>query len=368
MRLVVDCRYVRIGRHDGISRFTASLVAELGGLHDLTMLIDDRRQLANLPALPWELVRSATSPLEPLVARQVNRLRPDVVFSPMQTMGSWGREYRLVLTVHDLIYYTHRTPPRDLPGFVRVLWRLYHLAWWPQRLLLNRADGIVAVSETTRRLIGDRRLTRNPVAVVTNAAEPVPAELAPRIDGRISPVSKTLVYMGSFMPYKNVDALARAMASLPDYELLLMSRVDEAERARLASLAPDARLTFLGGASDDVYREALLRATALVTASRDEGFGIPVIEAMALGTPAVVSDIPIFREVGGAGALFVDPDDPAGFAAAVRSLEDDATWQRLSRAGRRAAAAFDWATSARDLLAFLTRVAEEPRRGRRALE
>ena len=82
--------------------------------------------------------------------------------------------------------------------------------------------------------------------------------------------------MGSFMPYKNVDALARAMASLPDYELLLMSRVDEAERARLASLAPDARLTFLGGASDDVYREALLRATALVTASRDEGFGIPV--------------------------------------------------------------------------------------------
>ena len=57
------------------------------------------------------------------VALLVNRLKPDVVFSPMQTMGSLGRRYRLVLTVHDLIYYRHRTPPRDLPAPVRALVR-----------------------------------------------------------------------------------------------------------------------------------------------------------------------------------------------------------------------------------------------------
>ena len=46
--------------------------------------------------------------------------------------------------------FAHPTPPRDLPWPVRLGWRLYHLAWWPQRLLLNRADAVVTVSETTR--------------------------------------------------------------------------------------------------------------------------------------------------------------------------------------------------------------------------
>ena len=143
MRVVVDCRYTRIGRHDGISRYTASLVEELAKLHPVTMLISDHRQLEMLPDVPWQLVSSPTSVREPLVALTVNKLKPDVVFTPMQTMGSWGRKYKLLLTVHDLIYYRNRTPPRDLAAPIRLLWRLYHLAWWPQRLLLNRADGVV---------------------------------------------------------------------------------------------------------------------------------------------------------------------------------------------------------------------------------
>ena len=78
-----------------------------------------------------------------------------------------------------------------------------------------------------------------------------------------------------------------------------MSRITDAERARLTALAPAARLVFHDGATDETYRELLRGATALVTASRDEGFGIPLVEAMGLGTPVVVSDIPVFREVGG---------------------------------------------------------------------
>ena len=127
VRIVVDCRYTRIERHDGISRFTAGIVAELGKRHPLTMLVSDHRQLEMLPPLPWQLVSSPTSIREPLVALQVKRLRPDIVFTPMQTMGSWGRNYKLLLTLHDLIYYENRTPPRDLPAPVRLLWRLYHL-------------------------------------------------------------------------------------------------------------------------------------------------------------------------------------------------------------------------------------------------
>ncbi|MWV49864.1 glycosyltransferase [Rathayibacter sp. VKM Ac-2803] len=355
MRIVVDCRYTRLGRHDGISRYTAEIVSELARLHDVTMLISDRRQLAMLPALPWEKVTSPTGPFEPFVALLVNRLRPDVVFSPMQTMGSLGRRYRLVLTVHDLIYYRHRTPPRDLPAPVRGLWRLYHLAWWPQRRLLQRADAVVTVSETTRSLLREHRLTTRPVVVVPNAAgegDEASAALAASLPDRSD--ARSLVYMGSFMPYKNVESLARAMRLLPDYELHLMSRASEETVETLRSLAPTAKLVFHQGADDTEYRAVLARATALVTASRDEGFGIPLVEAMSLGTPVVVSDIPIFREIGGDAAVYVDPASAKSIADGVRSLETPEVWAERSSRSRERAAAYSWRDSARVLFELLT--------------
>ena len=363
MKLVVDCRYVRIGQHDGISRFTAGIVTELGKRHPLTMLISDHRQLEMLPPLPWQLVSPATSIREPIVALQVKKLRPDLVFSPMQTMGSWGRDYRLLLTVHDLIYYENRTPPRDLPLAVRLLWRLYHLAWWPQRLLLNRADGVVTVSQTTADLIRERHLTDRPVTVVPNAADGLGRPALPRR----RPAANRLVYMGSFMPYKNVDTLVRAVAALPDYELHLLSRITQDERTRLTRLAPQARLVFHDGVTDAEYAELLAGATALVTASRAEGFGIPLVEAMRLGTPVVVSDIPIFREIGGAAAMFFDPGNPEGLVAALWALEREGEWERRSAAAVEAAAGYTWSESADRLLELMRRtVAPGSRRRRRA--
>ncbi|WP_277959913.1 glycosyltransferase family 4 protein [Frigoribacterium faeni] len=350
MKIVVDCRYVRVGRHDGISRFSAGVVSALAERHEVTMLVSDPRQLHALPDAPHLLVSAPTSVLEPLVARQVNTLRPDVVWSPMQTMGSAGRRYPLVLTLHDLIYYTNRTPPPEFAWPIKLLWRLYHLAWWPQRVLLNRADAVVTVSRTTRDEMRRHRLTRRPVTVVYNAADPVDP-----VEPRTAPVSRDLVYMGSFMPYKNVAALARALPLLDGYRLHLMSRVSGAERASLTALAPAGSLVFHDGGSDDEYRETLLGATAVVTASRAEGFGIPLVEGMALGTPAVVSDIPIFREIGGDAALYFDPSSPASIAAAVRRLEGE--WEARSAASVEQAARFSWRDSADVLLRLLADVA-----------
>lgn len=354
MRIVVDCRYTRIGRHDGISRYTSGIVTELAKLHAVTMLISDHRQLELLPSLPWEIVSAPTSIREPFVAYQVNKLRPDVVFTPMQTMGSAGRRYKLVLTVHDLIYYRNRTPPRDLAWPIRLLWRLYHLAWWPQRLLLNRADAVVTVSQTTRALIREHNLTRRPVHVVSNAADAPTAALAERAADRTAPRSHSLVYMGSFMPYKNVETIVRALALLPGYRLHLMSRATNAEQARLQAIAPGAALVFHNGASDAEYQEELAAARALVTASFDEGFGIPLVEAMALGTPVVVSDIPIFREIGADAAVFFEPRSAEELTRAIRSLEDSQEWAARSARSVAVASRFTWAGSAEHLLTVLT--------------
>ena len=348
MKIIFDCRYTRIGRHDGISRYGSRLAEELSKLHPVTMLISDKRQLELLPDLPWELAPSPTSAYEPFVASHVNKFTPDVVFTPMQTMGPFGRKYALVTTVHDLIYYKHPTPPHNLPWAVRVMWRIYHLTWAFQRMLLNRADAHATDSHTTRDQMLEHRLTRNPISVVTLGTDSPDVYTV-----RTVPTSRELVYMGSYMPYKNVDLIARALHELPGYTLHLMSRADDEVQARLTALAPASSLIFHNGASDEVYAETLSRATALVSASRDEGFGLPQVEAMVLGTPVLVSDIPIFREISGPAGGFFSPDNPAELVREVRALEDPATWQARSTAARTRSAQYTWAAGAEALSQLL---------------
>jgi glycosyltransferase involved in cell wall biosynthesis len=356
--ILFDCRYVvRSGHHDGVSRYSARLVEALARRMPVEMLISDEAQLAVLPDLPWHLISAETSLREPWVARQINRLNPDAVFSPLQTMGSAGRRYGLVLTLHDLIYHRHRTPPTNLPWYIRMGWWLYHLTYGPQRRALNTPDEVVTVSETTKALIAEHRLTLRPVTVVRNAADPLDANPPARKAGK----GRDLVYMGSFMPYKNVDTLARAMTDLPGYRLHLLSRVPAAERVRLEALAPAGSLAFHDGVTDAEYAQLLEGAHALVHASLDEGFGIPLVEAMSVGTPIVVSDIPIFREIGGTAAVYADPHDPAAFADAVRRLDAPAEWTRRSAAAREQATLFDWDASADVLYEVLRRVAAKAR-------
>ncbi|MBT1003745.1 glycosyltransferase family 4 protein [Paenarthrobacter sp. DKR-5] len=346
MKIAIDARFTRTDHHDGISRYGSSLIAAVSRIADVVMLISDEPQLALLPDVPWVKIGSPLSPRELFVARQVNKLGVDVVVCPMQTMGSWGRRYALVLTLHDLIYYEHPAPPGFLPLPVRVLWRLYHKAYWPQRVLLNRADVVATISRTTESLMRRYRLTRRPIRIVGNAPQ---AARQPR-DPSLAP-EKSLVYMGSFMPYKNVETMIRGLKELPDYTLHLLSRVTPERRAELEALVPDgAQVVFHNGVTDEEYDELLLRCTALVTLSRAEGYGLPLVESMALGTPVIVSDTPIFREVGADAAVYVDAQSPAAFAAAVRELEAEGHWQERSRASVLRAADYNWDTSAAQLV------------------
>ncbi|GAA1338539.1 glycosyltransferase [Arthrobacter roseus] len=357
MHIVIDARFTRIDRHDGISRYGASLIAAVAdtiasesSVDSLTMLISDTRQLELLPKVPYEIINSPLSPAELFVARRINRLKPDVVFCPMQTMGTFGRRYRLILTLHDLIYYDNPTPPRFLPLPVRLLWRLFHLSYWPQRLLLNRADVVATISNTTRDLIVQRNLTHKPVIIVGNAPQSGTRARDPHGSRQ-----KTLIYMGSFMPYKNVETLIQAMRFLPGYSLHLLSRIPDARRNELEELLPPvdaagASVRFHNGVSDTEYDSLLRNSTALVTLSRAEGYGLPVIEAMATGTPVIASDMPIFREVGGAAALYVDADSAHGVAEAVRLLDTPNEWGARSRAGIERASTYQWEDSARTFI------------------
>lgn len=364
-RLVIDARYVRVGRHDGISRYTAGVV---GGLTqaltarpdiDVELMVCDPRQLDKLPDFSWFMGPDPVSAKELVTGRMLNKRRADVVFSPMQTMGALRRRFGLILTLHDVIYYDHPEPPTDLPAAVRTGWRLFHKSPWPQRAALDRADAVVTVSETSAEAIRDRELTRRPLFVVPNAADQStlisPDTVDDLVECRASQPRK-LTYVGSFMPYKDVETLIRAASLLPDHELHLVSRISDQRRAQLTELAPTARLVFHNGIDDDAYRSLLRESTALVHASRAEGYGLPLMEALCAGTPVVCSDLPIFREVCADAALYATVGQAGDFAGAVRRLAEPETAAAQITRGLTVARRHTWADSARELLNVVDRV------------
>lgn len=356
MKLFFDARYIRTDFHNGVSRYSAELGSALSRLAPVTFIICDKAQLAFLPKnSEYVIIHAPTSTREPFTSLVLNQYAPDVVVSPMQTMGSMGRKFKLVLTLHDLIYYRHRTPPAYFNPLIRLGWRLYHATYTPQRIALNQADMIATVSETSKQDIISARLTKRPVIVVPNAPQQLRRFLKQDVALKKSP--QNLVYMGSFMRYKNVEALIAGMEFLPGRTLHLLSRVSPGRKAELQRGIPkSAKVVFHSGVSDEEYAKILAHDAVLVSASRDEGYGLPLAEATALGVPAVVSNLAIHHEVADGGALYFGPNQPQEFAERVKELDSLATVKKLAGAGKKHIQQFDWSTSASVLLEGVKRL------------
>lgn len=358
MKLFFDARYIRTDFPDGISRYSSELAEALVKQHPVTFIVSSDEQAAKLPEGSEAVkIHKVDSWLEPFTSMRLNRFGPDVVFSPMQTMGSFGRRFKLILTLHDMIYYVHRVPPPTAKGLVRPIWRLFHMAYWPQRLVLNRADAVATVSQTAREEIARAKLTKRPLIVVSNAAR----DLTPLLKAPVTQLDtppKNLVFMGTLLPYKNAETLIAMMKFLPGRTLHLCSKVSPSRKSELQKLLPrGADVVFHNGVSDEQYAALLANDAIMASASRAEGFGLPLAEALQLGVPAVISDRPYFREIAGDdGAVFADPNDAENFAQAVQSLDELKVRKEKIAAGQTAVGRFSWDESAKVLLAECRRL------------
>lgn len=257
-----------------------------------------------------------------------------------------------VTVVHDLIPLDF---PRDYPRQ-----RLYFRHFVPA--VLRRARMVVAVSEATRRRVIDAYgLPAARVRTVLNGfdAERFGPDGPALGDGGLPYV----LFVGNLLPHKNlprlVDAFARAAAGTPA-RLVVVGGGRPRAVAQLRALGERVRATVeIRAFVPPAELAPLLRgARALVLPSLAEGFGLPAVEAMACGTPVIVSNVAALAEVVGDAALLVDPLDVAALADAIaRVLADDRLRKELGARGIERAARFSWQRCAAELLAVVREVA-----------
>lgn len=245
----------------------------------------------------------------------------------------------LVVTVHDIaaLRYPELHPDRHVRQQ-----RMHFDA-------LDRASAIVTVSRTTADDLAHLGVAPERLVVAPLGVTALPEPTPPSIDEE--PAGIYLLTVGETSPRKRYDVLLRALSRLDQRVGLVMAGPPAGDEERLRSLAVAlgvARRVRRLGAVTDATLAALYRgATALCFPSVAEGFGLPVLEAMAAGVPVVASDIPVTRELASDAALYVADHDERAWAEAIEGLVSDASLrERLVEAGRKRAAEFTWKRTA----------------------
>jgi glycosyltransferase involved in cell wall biosynthesis len=283
----------------------------------------------------WKLPRAASG---------LDVLHSVANFGPLHGGGA------RVLTVHDVLW---RRLPEAVPTAMRLGTNVLVTG------AARRADRVITVSHASAADIErELHLPAGRVAVVPNGVTPPPASSPAPAD--LGQGARPLALsVASDLPHKNLGALVDGLALVPvDVRPVLAfaghGTDTGAMRARAIErgVLDDVRLL---GAVEDL--EALYAAAALVlTATRFEGFGLPVLEAMARGVPVACSDLPVLREVAGDAAVWLDPADPASIGRAISEALGDA--ERLRTTGRAQADRFSWAAAARATADVYERAAE----------
>lgn len=350
MRIALDARLLHY-RKAGIGQYILRLLEGLDGLappEDVLILRSRKQMDADLPPTRFSSVPLWTPPhnrFEQFGLRvELSRLQLDLLHSP-DFIPLFRRHFRSVITVHDLAFllYPHLLTRESAHYYGQI------------DQAVRSADHIIAVSETTKRDV--IRLLGAPeehVTVIPEAVNPIYRPLndddaVESVRLRYQLPERYAIFVGTIEPRKNLPTLMRAIRRLKDqhHTELVLAVVgqlgwlyDEVMRVH-EELKLQEMVRFLGRVSDEDLVALYNGASVLAYPSHYEGFGLPPLEAMACGTPVVVSNTSALPEVVGDAGLLVSPEDDEGLTVALlRVLSDPELRDALIRRGLQRASAF----------------------------
>jgi glycosyltransferase involved in cell wall biosynthesis len=301
---------------------------------------DEWADVRELPCEDGERVRRTWAE-QLLLPRLARRLRADVLHS-LASLAPVRPRVPAAVTLHDVTFVLRRTFGRTTTvGMKEIMLRA-----------ARRADSLLAPSGATRdeicALFG---LAPATVAVVPHGAGR-PPDVDPMHEAELREKyalgnSRVVLCVAAKRPHKNQGLLLRVLEHLEDDTVVVLAGhaepYEDELRTQAADLGVEGRVRFLGFVPDAELEGLWRLAECAAFPTLGEGFGLPVIEAMARGVPVACSDLPVLREVGGDVPHYFSPDDQVAAAAAIEAARSDSD---ARTAGPSRAARFTWEASA----------------------
>lgn len=306
MRIGIDARKIA---DFGIGTYIRGLLGGLVALGTNDEYVAFAPRDAAIPAgVEHVVVNAAHYSMRELVVvgRAATRAKLDVFHAPHYVVPFTG--VPMVVTIHDLIHLHQPMRNPLAPVYARAM----------IGRAIRKARVIVTVTEAVKRQL-EEELGAKDVIVTPNGTNGAQTSNLPN---RPLPTGNSFLYVGNDKPHKNVDALVEAFAlvrsKLPHVALILAGATFDRFRSRNGVIAR-------GYVSDEELTALYDDAVALVMPSREEGFGLPALEAMARGTPVITSNDAALVEVTGVAALHVDASDVRALSEAMLRVANDAT-------------------------------------------
>lgn len=380
MKILFNLTCAQASRATGIERFALNMAQEIFSLDSSVVVVASEPipQISNatvIKILSWSrsLLRHREYIIRALwdqigLRRLIAKLRPDVVFFPIQD-GLIFPSVKQIVTVHDLHYQHFESSIQDCRNEIgRCRTSIYR---YKMPNILERSVAVVAVSESTKQdIVASFGINPDKIHVIYNGYDDIRYRIIenpqPILDRYELQSGNYFLFVGSILKHKNLVRLVQALARLDSKVVLAIAGVckdadylEEIKKVAVGMGISKTRLRYLEYVSDDDLPYLYSGAISYLLPSLHEGFGVPIIEAMACGTPVITSNCSAMPEIAGDASLLVDPYSVESIATAMQEiLRNPQRVEALKKAGLERAKMFRWSYSAKKLYDLCRSVSE----------